>query len=217
MSLTQTHHVFASVTEGGINTILKALFTARPHLLIYGSNAFVPTSTVDATNMDPIPFPGVPGGIQWAVAFTIPVVDLYPDSSGGTSPLPPGPNQLNIHTTARILLGCATWGSKGDRGNGGQLQPVLTTLDAWALGTIQSQYYGPGTGNISFEVIQVKLPGIMPESLELVLECLIRMLLSAVLEQVSIPFNTLSAGAFQLILEQGPEIDDNQVKVWGDI
>lgn len=218
MSLTQTHHVFAAVGEGGINTLLKSILTARPHYINYGSSTFVPATTAAATNMAPIPFPGIPGGIQWAVSFAIPVVDLFPDSSGGTAPLKPGPNQFSVHTKVKITLGCFTWTSTGgDNGKGGKMTPVVTELDVWAIGEILSQYWGPGTGQISFQVDRVLLPGIKPDTLEAVLECLIKMLLTAALETIRIPFGVLSAGAFQLILEQGPVIDDNQVEVWGDI
>src|SRR5438105_4353730 len=109
MSLTLNHHVFAGVEESGINTFLKALFTARPHYLNYGSSSFVPTSTVNATNMSPILFPGVPGGVQYAVSFSIPFIDLYPTDTGSISPIPPKPNQFGLHTRVRITLGCFTW------------------------------------------------------------------------------------------------------------
>jgi hypothetical protein len=87
----------------------------------------------------------------------------------------------------------------------------------WALGSIVSHYYGPGTGYITFQVLNVRIPAIRPEGLEVVLDCVIRMMLNALLENVQLPFRVLSAGAFQLILEQGPTIDQDQVEVWGDI
>ena len=77
MSLTQTHHVFASMREG-FDSFLKALCTARGHYINYGSSAFVPVTTAAATNMASIAFPGVPGGIQWAVGLGTPVLDLFP-------------------------------------------------------------------------------------------------------------------------------------------
>lgn len=43
MSLSQINHVLAGL-QHGINTFLKAVFTARPHYLIYGSSAFVPAT-----------------------------------------------------------------------------------------------------------------------------------------------------------------------------
>lgn len=213
MSLTQTHHVFASVAEGGINTFLKSLCTARGHYINYGSSSFVPVTTANATNMSPIPFPGVPGGIQWAVSLSIPVLDLFPDSSGGTSPLPPTAGTFNVHTKATIQIGCATWQGR-DKGS---MVPLKTVLDVWAIGEIVPHYSGPGTGFISLKVDQVLLPGIKPDSLEKVLECLLRMIMTAALENVTLPFQTFSLGAFSLTLEQGPEISDNQVKVWGSI
>ena len=213
MSLTQSHHVFAGVAESGINTFLRALCTARGHYINYGSSAFVPVSTAAATNMDPIPFPGVPGGIQWAVRLTTPVLDLFPDSSGGSSPLPPTANTFNLHTKATIQIGCATWEGQ-DRGH---VTPLATTLDVWALGEVIPHYFGPGTGFVSLKIDRVLLPEIRPASLEQVLECLLRMVLAAALQNVSLPFTPFSLGAFQLILERGPEISDNQIKVWGSI
>src|ERR1022692_660658 len=95
MSLTQNFHVFAGVAESGINTFLKDLFTTRPHYLNYGSPAFVPTSTVNATSVSAIAFPGVPTGIQFAVSFGIPTIDLYPPDAGSPSPLLPAQNQFS--------------------------------------------------------------------------------------------------------------------------
>lgn len=213
MSFTQTHHVFAGVSETGMNTFIKAVCTARGHYLNYGSSSFVPSTTAAATNMAPIPFPGVPGGIQWAVSLSIPVLDLFPDSSGGASPLPPVANSFNVHTQATIQIGCMTWQGK-DRG---QMTPLKTVLDVWALGEVVSTYSGPGTGFISLKVDAVRIPGIQPDTLDKVLECLLRMILAAALANLTLPFHAFSLGAFQLILEQGPEISDNQVKVWGNI
>jgi hypothetical protein len=217
MSFTQTHHVFAGVQESGINTLLHAVFTARPHYLNYGSAPFVPASTVSATNVSTIPFPGIPGGIPYAVRFGIPTVDLFPPN--GASPLPPGPNQFNIHTQVRLTVGCMHWTSNpaGTNEQRPTLEPISVELDVWALGEINSHYFGPGTGFISFQVDEIRLPGVLPENLEQVLDCVIRMILQAALSNVALPFNVLSAGAFQLILQQGPTIDANQIEVWGDV
>lgn len=217
MSLTQTHHVFAGLEESGINTFLKALFTARPHYLHYGSSAFVPVSTVNATNMSPIPFPGVPGGIQYAVAFSIPVVDLFPPNAGSGSPIPPALNQFGLKTTVRLTLGCMTWSGDSKNERGGHLQPIFADLDVWARGDLIAHYFGPGTGYIGLEVLDIRIPAIQPKGFEAVIECLIRMMLSGALSGVQLPFHAISAGAFQLILEQGPSIDMDEVQAWGDI
>jgi hypothetical protein len=90
-------------------------------------------------------------------------------------------------------------------------------LDVWALGEIDPHYFGPGTGFISFIVDEVILPDVLPKGLQDVLNCMIRMMLQAALSNVTLPFHVLSAGAFQLILQQGPVIDNNQIEVWGDV
>jgi hypothetical protein len=51
MSLTQTHHVFASVSEGGINTFLEALFTPKGHYIRYASSSLALAATAAATTM----------------------------------------------------------------------------------------------------------------------------------------------------------------------
>jgi hypothetical protein len=217
MSLTQSHHVFAGVAESGINTFLKALFTARPHYLNYGSPSFVSSNTVNATTMSAIPFPGVPGGIQYAVSFSIPVVDLVPPEAGTLSPIPPAKNQFGLHTTVTLVLGCMTWkGQPGNEGRG-RMQPIVAKLEVWALGEVVPHYFGPGTGFISLQVDDVRIPAIQPKAFQAVIDCLIRMMLNGALENVQLPFHALSAGAFQLILEQGPVIDNNMVEVWGSI
>jgi hypothetical protein len=213
MSLTQAHHIFAGVSETGINSFIKAICSARGHYINYGSASFVPVTTAGATNMASIPFPGVPGGIQWAVSLSIPVLDLFPDSSGGASPLPPVANSFNVHTQATIVIGCATW----DGRDKGTTVPLKTVLDVWALGEVVPHYSGPGTGFVGLKVDSVRILGIKPSTLGAVLECLLRMILAAALGNITVPFQAFSLGAFKLILEQGPEISDDQVKVWGAI
>lgn len=43
------------------------------------------------------------------------------------------------------------------------------------------------------------------------------MMLQAALANVQLPFDALSVGAFSLILLRGPEIEDDQVKLYGDV
>jgi hypothetical protein len=43
------------------------------------------------------------------------------------------------------------------------------------------------------------------------------MILQAVLDQLRLPFHALTMGAFSLILLRGPEIGDDQLKLWGDV
>jgi hypothetical protein len=112
-----------------------------------------------------------------------------------------------------------TWSTTGSATGVVQinLNPVSFELNVWARGEIISQYFGPGTGSIMFQVDDVRLPDVLPEGLETVLDWLIRMMLQAALSNLQLPFRVISAGAFQLILQRGPIIDADQIEVWGDI
>ena len=115
MSLTETSEVFVAVEESALNDLITAVCTARPHLLHYGSPAFVPASSTSATQMAPIPFPGSPG-LQWSVQLTIPELDLFDEDR----PLPPelslGPGQFSLSTVVRLCVDCAARGKGGEAG-----------------------------------------------------------------------------------------------------
>ena len=229
MSLTGPDHLFAGVHENGANDLLRAFFLARPHYLHYGSPPFVTTTTISETLMSPIPFPGT-GGIGWLVEFAIPVVDFDPDSSGGGMPpqLTLGPGQLSIHTRVRLCVQCGS--RKGGNGRepvghgkeppanqGKVLTPLCTALDVWAVGGAVAHYFSPGVGDITFHLDAVELVDVTPDSLETMLECLIRMMLQAALDQVHLPFHALTAGAFSLALTRGPEISNDMLQLWGTL
>jgi hypothetical protein len=216
LSLTQANHVFAGVHEHAINVFLTAFLTARPHNINYGTSVFVPATTVAATNVPSISFPGIPGGIQYLVNFSIPVIDLFPPN--GAEPLPPGPNELSIHLDAKITVSCMT--TTNDKR--GSSSPLSTTLSIWAKGKPNVRFFGPGIGDIGFDLEEVKIPvlacvGGKPNTFETIVECVIRMMLQALLNGIRLPFNALTIGFFKLILQRGPEISEDQVKLWGDI
>jgi len=205
MSLTESEFLFAGIHEGGVNDMLKAFFTARPRYLIYASPGLAPVTA--HTNVPPIAFPGIPGGgIEYGIILDIPVVDFDPDSTS-SSPLPIGAHQVGIHTKVALVVGC---GQRSDHLNDDRksfLLPVSTTLEVWSRGRILANYFGPGTGEIYFQVDEVEIVDITPDSLESVLECVLRMMLQAVLSNVRLPFQALSAGAFSLSLTRGPTVE----------
>ena len=215
MSLTESELLFASIHEGGVNDMLKAFFTARPRYLVYATPGLAPGTAF--TPLAPIAFPGMPGGIEYAIALDIPVVDFAPDSTGG-SPLPVGAQQIGIHTKVLLTVGCARKQERPGRDDKrGVFVPIDTALELWGRGRIMATYSGPGTGEIRFQVDEVELVDITPDSLETVLECILRMVLQAVLSNVRLPFQAVSAGAFSLALTRGPEVEDDQVKLYGSI
>jgi len=147
MSLTGAFHVFAGLDENGTNRALQAFFSARPHYLHYGSVPFVAASSVSVTQVPPIAFPGIPGGIPYAIDLTVPVVDLFPPDGALPPPLVLGPDQLSIGTKATITLGCMA--GLDEAGHGGRITPVRTTLDVIAIAHPVGHYFGPGTGFVS--------------------------------------------------------------------
>ena len=216
MSLTEAQHVFAGAHEDGINDLLTAFFTARPRYLSYATPALAP-STGPFTSVSPIGFPGVPGGIEYAVSFSIPTVDFHPDSSGGASPLPVGAGQLGIRTKVTLTILCNSRVRPPDGDDVVPLTPIPTTLDVFARGKPTVTFLGPGVGDIGFELDAVELVDIKPDSLESILECVLLMVLQAVLANVRLPFKALTFGAFALVLLRGPESEDDQVKLYGDV
>jgi len=235
VSLTQADHVFLGVHEDGVNDFLEALCTARPRLLTYASDPFVSVTTVDVTHMAAIPFPGVPGGLGWAVSFSKPEIDFYPQTNALPPELPGiAPGGLSVSTKVTLIVNCAEC-QKGDREADRdrnsdnkdrppandvprcKAEPTEVTLGVFALGRPTATYFGPGTGEIGFRLEAVELVDVLPDGLESLLECLIRMVLQSVLDTVRLPFHALSAGAFSLALTRGPEISDDQLKAWGTV
>jgi len=105
MSLTGAYHVFADIDEQGTNRALQAFFGARPHYLHYGSAPFIAASSTSVTQVSPIAFPGVPGGIPYAIDLTVPVVDLFPPDGALPPPLVLGLDQLSISLLPLMSLG----------------------------------------------------------------------------------------------------------------
>jgi hypothetical protein len=215
MSLTEAETVFAGVHEAGVNDLFLAFFTARPRFLTYATPALVPPVT-PFTSVPAIAFPGIPGGIEYRIKFEIPTVDFAPDSSGGSSPLPVGPGQLNIRTKVTITVGCYRYFDDTGKDRQGTLIPISTSLEVWARGKPTVTYFSPGNGEIGFSLDEVEIVDITPDSLESVMECILRMILQAVIRNVRLPFHTLTAGAFSLALLRGPELENDQVKVYGN-
>ncbi len=236
MSLTQADIAFASIHEDAINDALTAFCHDRPRYLVYGSPAFVPVTTVAETSMPAIGFPGVPGGIQWRIRLSTPRVDLFKQ----TTPLPPelslGPGQFSARIAAELCLDCGRIRidpkpprQKPERGHGDQpthdppaddrhplREVTCCRLEVFVVGHVEHVLASTGQDAIAFAVDAVEIVDIKPEELESVLECLLFMILQAVLSQIRLPLDALRANAFGLVLSAGPLIEDDQVKVRGN-
>lgn len=215
MSLTGPYHAYASIDQAGVNKMAEAFFDARPRYLHYGTPHFVASTTVNETQLAAIQFPGIPGGINFKVDLTIPRFELYPASGPLPPPLVLAADQLAVETRARITVGCWRSGPVKDRLP--TLTPVSTTLEVWAIGQPVTQTFSPGVGEISFAVDMVEVIAVAPESLDAVVDCLLRMILNAVLSNLQLPFTILNVDFFKLILEQGPVIEAKKIEVRGDV
>lgn len=236
MSLTEAQSVFAGVNETAINDVLTAFCTARPRYLAYGSPAFVPVTTIAETTMPSIGFPGVPGGINWRLRLSIPRIDLFKQSM----PLPPqltlNPGQFSAEITAELCIDCRRIKidpkpprpkerderekdrdpkEKDDRHPISEL--TCFKLELFVIGHIEHVLASTGEDAVAFAVDAVEIVDITPDALESFLECLMFMILQAVLAGIRLPLPALRAGAFQLSIVTGPFIEDDQIKVRGNV
>jgi len=229
MSLTGAENVFASIHEDALNDVLTAFCTERPRYLVYGSPSFVPTTTVAETAMPAIAFPGVPGGIQWRLRFSIPRVDLFPQ----TFLLPPeltlSAGRFSTEIAVELCLDCRRLriDPRPPRPQHGKDEPprdekppstgklTCCKLEVFAVGHLQHVLAVTGEDAVALAVDGVELVDISPQEVESALECLLFMILQAVLAEIRLPLRALRAGAFQLSLTVGPLIEDDQVKVRG--
>lgn len=237
MSLTETETVFAGIHEDALNDMLTAFCIGRPRYLAYGSPAFVPATTVAETTMPAIAFPGVPGGIHWRLRLSIPRIDLFKQ----TTPLPPplvlNPGQFSAQIDAELCIDCRrikidpkpprpkdhgqqTHGNPDNPPRDDVHPPSELTcfkLQLFVIGHIEHVVASTGEDAIAFAVDAVEIVDIRPDELESFLECLMFMILQAVLAGIRLPLPALRAGAFSLALVVGPFIEDDQVKARGNV
>jgi hypothetical protein len=233
MSLTEAEAVFASIHETALNDLLTAFFTDRPRYLVYGSPSFVPATTVAETNMPAIAFPGVPGGIQWRLRLGIPRVDLFKQTMSLPPELSLESGQFSARLDVELCLDCRRLridpkpprGKPTDHREDNQprddrhpLEEVTCCkLKVFAVGHLEHVVASTGEDAIALGVDAVEIVDIKPNELESVLECLLFMILQAVLAQVRLPLRALRAGAFQLTPVVGPLIEDDQIKMRGNL
>ena len=220
MSLTEAEHLFAGINESGVNDFLNAFFKARPHYLNYRTTPAVgpmPPSPSSWTTISPIGFPGVAGGLHVAVQLSIPTIDFVPDSSGGMPPpLSLGVGQFSLRTEVTLGVLCGTESRTGDdRQPTGTL--LRTKLGLWAVGTAAGTMTSPGNGFVTFDVDEVELVDVTPDTLESVLECLLLSILKGVLSNVQLPFSGVLVDTFTLNLTRGPVTETDEAKLYGDV
>lgn len=224
MSLTEAQSVYGGIHEDGLNDLLRAFFSARPRYLNYGSPGYVPATTAGETQIPAIPFPGVPGGIDWSVQLELPRVDLHPQDAALPPELTLGPGQVSIQTRLRLCIACETFREKEDKKprddekdpRRGKARGPCFDVEIYAVGHVE-RTFGPDGESVIIVVDALELVDIKPIEFESVIECLILQILRAVLADVRLPLETLRAGAFSLSLVRGPEIENDQLEVYGTV
>ena len=246
MSLTEAENVFAGVNETAINDVLTAFCNARPRCLAYGSPSFVPVTTIAETAMPAIGFPGVPGGINWRLRLSIPHIDLFKQSMALPPQLTLNPGQFSAEITAELCIDCRRIkidpkpprpkerNEKAQDNNPKERDPnqrdpngkddrhpiselTCFKLELFVIGHIEHVLAFTGEDAVAFAVDAVEIVDISPDKLESFLECLMFMILQAVLAGIRLPLPALRAGAFQLSIVAGPFIEDDQIKVRGNV
>jgi hypothetical protein len=210
---TGSHHLFGGISESGIDHFLDVFFTARPHLLAYGT-AYYATNQNLVTLLDTTSLPSFLLGLGLLVQFDIPHVDITPRDSS-TELLPPGADQFTVYTEVLIkfLCGSPQQSREGDKG----AHEIVLKLGLAALCTPTVVDGTPGSGSIGITLVALKISGIGDAAVEQILECVLTAILRWALTQVTIPFNVFTLDGISLTLQQGPVADADQIEVFGDI
>jgi hypothetical protein len=210
MGLTNGHAAFASINESGFNKFIRNVATARPHYLHYAT-ASLGGGSPGKTLLPPLTIPGAGIGLEYEIDVERPVIDFFPQSQ----PLPAGltlkHDQFAIATGARICVVCADLiKSRDARG-----PLICATLHIWAIGHPTSTPV-----NMTDKLIGLQVDNIVIENvgdLEKLAECISNDALNALLDKLRYLVAKHVFGAFAFFLADGPTIEDDQIKVWGDI
>jgi hypothetical protein len=164
-------------------------------------------------------------------------VDLHPQSAGLPPELTLGLGQLSVEVDVELCISCERRRDpKSDedkerelrrgreereerdaRAHGPAWDPVVGTcckLQVYGVGHIE-RTFGPDAVRVVID--DVEIVDIAPDGLESVIECLMLQVLRAVLADVHLPLETLRAGAFSLSIVRGPEIEDDDIKTYGNL
>ena len=206
MSLTQTSGVFAGVHEDGINDFVTAFFNSRPRYLRWGSPAFVPATSISETRIPAIP----PFNIEYLVELEQPRLDLYPDTFGFG--LPPGRNQFSLEIKVKLTVGCQSKPRDPKDDNIPRVEPISTDLVLCARGHFERQ-----ASELVLIVDDVVVKDIRPESLGVVLSCMLRMIVQEMLRDLRIPYRSVFIGIGTLAPVGGITIDNDTASAFANI
>jgi hypothetical protein len=212
MALTAGHAAYAALHEDGINKFIRNVFLVRPHYFHYATSMFG-GGAINISLLSPLEVPGIGNVIQYSIDISQPVIDFVPQDAGSTLPAPLtlGPNQFSLTAEVRICIACGQFHTREQR----DPKRLCTTLKVWAVGHPTVQPLSLTDKLIGLQIDQIVVKNIC--DLEQIVECITELMVNALLERLQQKVSELVLGAFGLILAAGPEISDDQLKVWGDI
>jgi hypothetical protein len=150
--------------------------------------------------------------LSFNVNFSIPTVDIHPASMPWSATLPPNPGEFTVRT--RLIVSAKVLSF-----------PPLTNPNPLPLGFVADVLgrcepvvsNSSGTGTIGINVKDVHVVPLTPTGLSPspILDAILLTILQAILANVSIPFNTFTAGAFGLSLQVGPLSRNHQFELRG--
>lgn len=212
MALTAGHAAYAALHEDGINKFIRNVYLVRPHYFHYATSMFG-GGTTNISFLNPLEVPGIGNIIQYSIDISQPVIDFVPRDAGSILPAPLtlGPNQFSLTAEVRICIACGLF----DKREQSAPKRLCTTLNVWAVGHPTVQPLSVTDKFIGLQIDQIVVKNIC--DLEQIVECVAELMVNTLLERLQQKVSKLVLGAFGLILAAGPEISDDQLKVWGDI
>ena len=219
MALTAGHAAYAALHEDGINKFIRNVFLVRPHYFHYATSVFG-GGTTNISFLNPLEVPGIGNVIQYSIDISQPIIDFVPQDAGSILPAPLalGPNQFSLTAEVRICIACGLF-DKGEQWTHKRQQwtpkRLCATLKVWAVGHPTVQPLSATDKLIGLQIDEIVVKNIC--DLEQIVECITELMVNALLERLQLKVSELVLGAFGLILAAGPEISDDQLKVWGDI
>lgn len=237
MPLTRGHDAYAAIHEKGLNTFIGHVYGVRRYYFQYAAPPLGSgTPGVDFEVLPPLPIPVGNFGLAYSIRLSQPIIDFAPQDASLPLPAPLtlGPNQFSLTVeTVEICVLCGVElqvpglpqpGQGRDQkqprpGRPGQGKPdrVCSKVQVWAVGHPTVVPLSPTDSLLGLQIddIAIKDTG----ALEPVLDCVAEEVANALLDKLQFTLTRIALGAFPLglVLAEGPEISDDQLKVWAKI
>lgn len=215
MSLTGSHHAYASLHEDGMNALIGAFRAARPWYFSFATSMLGGGAPPSPTTLipNPITIPGTALSFHYRINFVDLKIDFFP---GGVPPelAPLNKEQFAIRAGVEITVLCPGEGQKDTR----TYTEITAKLELWAVGSPTATSLGGGKWRLGLSLTGVEIVDITPKELENILECfLMAVLREAVIPELTFILDKLTTDFFSLALADGPHVDADRIMVFGNV